>query len=212
MPVDITDVSSNNLHLSNQNDVVYSSEGLTPFYNFDGTNYLYYSAATAEFNITGDEAYIDSNGLTLMCWARVTAFASNPTLIAKEGASINQYGLFVSTTSNPTFRVSTNGTTVTSIVVTSASVSDFSDWNFYCGRWTAGGDVEMYVNDTLYSAGVTVNAPLYTGAAVFSLGSRNGGNLLTGDLSMCGIYASSLSDDQILTIYDMTAPLFKPSI
>ena len=219
MPIDITDVSNNNMHLTNVGNVLYASEGLLSYYRFDGTNYLYYpTASVPEFDILGNEAYVDDPGLTLMCWVRISGTYPPPAqeaLIAKlNTATQMQYHLAIQATSGrPVFALSTTGNSTTIVEYTSSFIE--TDWNFFCCRWVAGGAQTIFVNDDSVSANV-VNAPLFAGTARFHIGARESSNVptnfFTGDLSRIGVYASALTDDQILTIYDMTAPLFKSSI
>lgn len=221
MPVDITDVSNNNLHLTNVNNVVYGSEGLASFYDFDGTNHLEYPDATIpEFNFAGNEAYIDANGVTIMCWSRRPTDAnpaSQINMVSKSNSPSNlQYNLTIQATGNARFGVSTTGTS-TGFAEVPAANFDATEWNFFCGRWDAGSTaIQIYHNDTLYDDSNVRSAPLFNGNAKFAIGARFSGSIASnfwdGQISRVGVYASALSDDQILTIYEMTAPLFKASL
>ncbi len=221
MSVDITDVSGNSLHLTNTNDVLYDTEGITPFYRFDGTNWLEYSDATAvEFNILGSESYVDDQGLTLMCWARHTdgTLALTNTLMGKFGTSPNlrQYALVILATGAPFAAISSDGLTNTAEATAPIlTASELADWQHYCMRWRDNDTVDLFINGER-TIGTSQAPPLAITSAKFMVGARQvagtGGVFWDGDITMVGVYAAGLNGDQISTIYEMTAPLFKSSI
>lgn len=191
----------------------YASGCGVPHYVSDGTSGDYLTIPNnAAHQITGTEGTIVSynRGLTLAGWFKPGRTTAAEALFNKWGAS-GQYGYSLSaqgaTTGDPiNMTVSENGTTYTSAQSTNGFTTG---WHWMAGRFdTTSGDISVMLDDTItdqataYSSINNCTAPLNIGAGI------SGANPFQGASCLCFLCASSLSDDSLGELYELTKELF----
>jgi len=162
-----------------------------------GTDSLYH-ADDSLLDITGD--------LTLAGWVKYDAKTRIFPIIGKSNGTGNQrsYLLYKQTDSNKMrFLVSDDGTSAGNTIIESSSTFGTGAWYFVVGVLSAGGTMELFVNN---SSEGTATAPsaIYSSTSRLELWNINGGTATTesGNLDSVAIWNRALSTDEITTLYN----------
>ena len=204
------DISGNQLLLTNvaSTPIGYESSTLTPRAHYNGTTQYHSRSDSAYFDITGTEAYIEQNGLTMGCWINFdNAAGSVEDGISKWGsAGQRSYRLFRSAAGDISGQVSVDGT---AIIGTTGTASSQSTWLFVAMQYDPSTELSVFVNATKTQNTTSIPASIFNGNTNFQLAARSGAtNPLDGKISLAFLCASALSDAIINNLYMQSRGLF----
>lgn len=206
---DTFDVSGATRTLTNNSNVTFGFDDLAPYSQYDGVgaNRLI-RLDEAALDITGTEADIENNGLTIGCWVFLDTGAVGEQFIGKWGAAGSRsYRLDKSGGGNIRILISSDGTAQTTIAASNAP--NTSDWNFAVGRFDPSTELAIFLNGTKTTNTTSIPASIFQSATDFSTGATGAGaNPFDGKLSMCFLSASFISDVAINNLYQQTRTLF----
>src|SRR5690606_20574011 len=168
---------------------------------FDGST-AYLRALDAPGNsFEGTESLISAGirGLTVGGWFRFDQLARVEGLITKYVTTTNNRTFRISkhTSDNIQFAVSSDGTSATQVVVTSAvGAVTTNQWYFIVGRFDPNTSIDLWINETKYTNTTGVPASVFNSTSDLCIGAYSGGtNLLDGRASLCFITMSALTDE-----------------
>ena len=206
----MNDDTNNDVHMTNNNSALFSNDELAPCIVLNGSNQYFNFADAAIVDITGTEAYIDNNGLSLGAWVNFdNAASATEHVIAKQSLAAGNisYALIRLATGEIRMSVSVDGTAVTTIA--SASTVGASSWTFVAGRFDPSTELAVWVNSEKTTNTTSIPASIFNGTADLEIGSRGGGNgLLDGKIALVFLCASALSDAYITNLYQQSRGLF----
>ncbi len=188
----------------------------SPTYNYDGNAYVqlgiandFLYASTSELNFTGTESWVASGirGLTVGGWFKIDATpGTNSGLISKDAPSVQRgFTLYWTTTNNPSFFLSGDGTTGAGI---SYSPRSLSTWYFIVGRFTPGAEIAIFVNADKVTNTTSIPAAINVSSQDFEIGRYYNDNnrIIEGKVRDNFICAAVLPDELIEEIYNASAP------
>lgn len=177
----------------------YGQQGLTPYLNLSGSNYLllaggvnnYYSLATA-FTVGG--------------WFYVGGSAFG-TLMSAYKETDRGWRLAARDVNLVEFLISNNGATFIQWRPTAPFTRN--TWCFIAARYTPSTEMALWVNNTKYTNTSSIYASLNPANASLSVGGQaDGFNLMTGRAAHCFVCATALPDVQLQALYSLTRSLF----
>ena len=207
------DVSGHDLHLTYTGNPVYGYQGLAPYIAFDGTGDYLSRTDTANLDISGTETIYDPSvrGLTFGGWFYRSVAGTEHSLISKWNTYLtNQrsYMLYVNSSDQVVFSVSTDGTSVVSVTHTETIATN--QWTFIAGRFKPGSELKIWKNLTARTNTTGIPASIFNSTANFNVGAYANGSLglFTGRASLCFLSAMYLNDYFITNFYHQTRALF----
>lgn len=181
--------------------------GLCDYSEFDPDleTVVTFSAASSEYLSIADNAALSiTSDITLAGWFRPTTLGSvNRACIGKWSSASNQksYILYFDTSSNPTFGLSSDGSTTDGIVQASSFGAVEEDkWYFVVGRYD-GARAYLSINGVTDSSAYA--SGIYNGTADFQLG-RQGvtGYYFDGNASKVAVWNRAISDEEMMQLYN----------
>lgn len=207
----VYDMSGQGRTLTNTATVTFATDLLTPYAVFGGANYLQ----------RADEAALDiTTNLTVIALCRFTnAPSATENVITKRAASGQlSYYLRRTTTGLAEFVVSSNGTLQT--LVTGTYVMPANQWILMVGRYTPSTALDVWsipfvtngagidIDDYKTTNTTSIPATIFNSTAVFAIGATGVPNQhMTGRVMYAGLYALSLVDRIIFSIYELAKPV-----
>lgn len=205
---DVYDISGVGKTLTNNNTVVFDNDSLVPYAQFVAANSEYLERTDeADLDISGTEAFIANNGLTMGGWFYHDTIGASQGELTKWGNSGNlSYLLFVTGGGAVSFQMSDDGTNVSA--VNSAAITA-NVWRFHVGRFTPSSEVAVFVNNIKVTA-ATARASIFNSSANFRIGSTNAGagRFLDGRAAFCFLCASALPDFMVSNLFHQTKAMF----
>ena len=213
----VYDVSGQNRILTYRGNPTYNYyNNLVPYVDLDGVGDYVDRADETDLDILGTETIFPAaiRGLTYVGWY----WLNNPAALATQVPMFkgtNAAGTFaywltkLNTGPDMAFRVSVDGTAVTSVTSTVSLVAN--TWYFIAGRFIPSTSLDIYINTTLTSNAVAIPASIFNSAQPFAIGGIGGaspGVYLPGRASFCALSANALSDTCILNLYNSTRTMF----
>ncbi len=217
---DLVDMSSNGHNLSINSVPVYKYVNNTPYIDLDGVDDYFSLVDSAELDILGNEAFIDSGsrGFTVMAWAYPSRLTNAEVIATKaDGISHAQamFQLFLRGDAGDVAQFTVANTAGdNAIVVNSSNNFLVSTWQFIVGRFVPSTSIDVFLSDgsTMIKSTNTTSVPasLKNSSAPLQIGARNGANVLyQGGISRVSMYKSALTDDYIDSIYQAERVLFE---
>lgn len=206
---DVYDISGVGKTLTNNNTVTFDNDSLVPYGQFVIANSEYLERTDeADLDISGTEAFIVNNGLTLGGWFYHDIVGANSQgYLAKWGDIGNfAYLLIKNTVDQVRFGMSDDGTNVDNVF--SAAITA-NVWRFSVGRFIPSSEVAVFVNNIKTTA-VTARASIFNSSANFRIGSTHAATprLLDGRAAFCFLCASALPDFMISNLFHQTKAMF----
>lgn len=205
---DVYDISGVGKTLANNNTVTFDNDSLVPYARFVAANSEYLERADeADLDISGTEAFIVNNGLTLGGWFYHDTIGVGQGNLTKWGNAGNlAYLLFTHPAGVIQFRISDDGANddnVNSAVITTDT------WHFHVGRFIPSSELAVFVNNVKVTA-VTARASIFNSSANFRVGSTNDAlnRFLDGRAAFCFLCASALPDFMISNLFHQTKAMF----
>lgn len=197
--------------LTNNNVADFGYDQLVPYCDYDGTDQYHSFVDNANFDILGNEAYIEAvyRGLTIGGWFkfRDDPPAADEYLIAKWTATPNRaYRLHRRVATTVRFTVDDTVVFVTSTVTTTSGV-----WYFLWGRYNPGaGEMSVGVNEAIVTLAAGVpGAPITNSNADFTIAASGvPGNYMDGRASLCFVCVEQLSDAILNAIFQQTRAMY----
>lgn len=204
----------NGLHLTNNNNAQfgYKTNTQIPRILYDGSTEYHSRTDEAAFDITGTEAYINQNGLTIGAWVQFDNAAAATEMIASKWATSNlSYNINRQSSGVLRFSITNDGTTTINIDTVATMAADTQ--YFVCGRFIPSTSIEARINGTWVENTTSIPASIFSGTADFELASNGGGsNFMDGRITLAFLCAAAVPDQFIDAYYQMTAPLFGISV
>ena len=186
-----SDLSPNSLDGELTNTPTYSGVVRAPFFSFNGTD---------EYVALPSNTMPSTYDYTKVVWFRLSSY-STPNNIFSGGGSVGQHAFWMAGTQY--LNAGHNGSWST---VTSTSVIPLNSWTFGAVSFSTTTGWKMDVDENLEDTDAsTTTFTLGFGA---NLGEYISGNLLTGSISQAYLYERSLTDSEILLIYNSTKSRF----
>jgi hypothetical protein len=145
------------------------------------------------------------NEITIMGWVKSDSGNSTDMIIASEDIALK---LWLQNGNQPTFSVSTNGSSQQSVGGCSCSTINFNEWHHLTGSFSAStGEIKIYIDgvleDSLSITGSALTASDDT-SGVFEIGRFSNeltdGQYFKGDIDEVRVFNTLLTDDQIQQI------------
>ncbi len=206
---DVFDISGVGKTLTNNNIVTFDNDSLVPYGQFIRANSKYLERVDeADLDISGTEAFIVDNGLTLGGWFRHDSTgAVAQGYLTKWGDTPNSaYFLIKNTNEQVVFSMSDDGTNVSNVF---SAVITAGVWRFCVGRFIPSSEVAVFVNNVKVTA-ATARASIFNSSANFRVGSTNAvtTRFLDGRAAFCFLCASALPDFMISNLFHQTKAMF----
>lgn len=202
------DLSGNGRTLTYNGNPIYDTTGWLGYIDLDGTGDTLTRADEAALDITATESYIANPGCTMFCWFNPDVLAQQ-SLMAKWDFSTNNrsYRLNIDGSNKVQSLVSANGVAFSSVSTTTSISIDA--WQFGAFRFQPL-QLDVWLNEEMVSS-VVAEATIFNGNDSFQIGSVNAGTstLFNGQISICALYASALSDIDVRKIFEISRILFK---
>ena len=192
----------------------YSVQGLAPYCDFRGvaTGDCLNRLDEADFDFIGNEPYIAAGiqGCSMGGWFKVDTVPTGATgdqLIGKGAPVLDTAFHLIASTVPMVFALIASNTGIGGGGPGSALVST-GTWYFVAGVFTPSTTLELFVDDTRYSA-VTAWATLNNSAGSFCIGGQNAATwFLDGQASLCWACATALSQATVRSLYQGQRALF----
>jgi hypothetical protein len=189
---------------------------LVPYIDLDGAGDYVDRADETDLDILGIETIFPAaiRGLTYVGWY----WLNNPAALATQAlmfkgtntaGTLAYWLLKLNTGPDMAFRVSVDGTAVTSVTSTVSLVAN--TWYFIWGRFVPSTSLDIGINQTITSNAVAVPASIFNSAQPFAIGGIGGTSpaaALPGRASFCALSANALSDTCLLNLYNSTRTMF----
>jgi hypothetical protein len=212
----VNDNSGQGNDLTNIGTVTFDKDGLAPYAKFDGgVNSWLRITDNAKFDITGNESYIEDNGMSIAGWWWFDAGGSLESMVVKWIGAPGQRSYFLRKTTGDKIQIilSSDGSSSYSFT-TSASV-DIAKWNYIAMILNPGATADIVINGTKEVGGAGAPASIFSGPADFAVGAGStGGSPMTGRASHIIITSSRIANqptfgDQISeNLFNSTMVLF----
>lgn len=207
---DVFDISGVGKTLTNNNTVTFDNDSLVPYAQFVAANSEYLERADeADLDISGIEAFIVNNGLTLGGWFYHDTIGTNQGNLTKWGDSgARAYILFTHTTGTVRFAISDDGGAASTAGAGSTIIAA-NVWHFHVGRFIPSSEVAVFVNNVKTTV-ATARASIFNSSASFRIGSSNDASprQLNGRAAFCFLCASALPDFMISNLFHQTKAIF----
>ena len=170
--------------------------------SFDGSN---------DYVALGDVNDLSgSQGVTVSAWVRPSAIGTNGILWRGESSVTKAYSLFLLSTDEIRFRVTTTSTgseTSAALDTTTSPISTLNQWYHIAGIYSDSDDtMRIYVNGSqVVSNGALASGVLADGAFIETIGSSNTSNLFNGSLDDVRIYNRALTATEVRQLYNLGA-------
>lgn len=199
---DLPDDSGNGLLMAATKGSTGQSENLVTFTSYTAASGEYHS-----FAHTADVGFTTS--FTVGGWFRFDSLAAvNPCVTKYAASGQRRWALYCLASPAAVFAISTNGTTVTQSVTSTATIV-VDTWYFIVGRYATSTSVDIYVDNVKTSNTTSIPSAMYNGdTAPVRIGDLNG-TYLNGDASLTFLCARALDDHWITALYEATRHLFK---
>lgn len=201
----------NGLHLTNNNDAQfgYKSGTLVPRILYNGSTQYHSRTDEAALDITGTEAYINQNGLTIGAWVQFDVAAAAVEMIVSKWAAPSNLSYNINRQASGVLRFSiTNDGSTAVNVDTVATIAQDTQY-FVCGRFTPSTEIMARINGTFVTNTTSIPASIFSGSGNFELAANGGGsNLMDGRITLAFLCAAAVSDAHLDTFFQFTAPLF----
>lgn len=189
---------------------------LVPYIDLDGAGDYVDRADETDLDILGTETIFPAavRGLTYggYYWANNPAALASQALMFKGTNAAGTFAYWLSklnTGPDIVFRVSVDGTAVTSVTSTVSLVAN--TWYFIWGRFIPSTSLDIGINTTITSNAAAIPASIFNSAQPFAIGGIGGatpGLYLPGRASFCFLSANALSDACILNLFNSTRTMF----
>lgn len=193
----VNDLSTNGLHLTNNNTVTFSQQTLIPYVLFNGTNQYLSRATEANLEIT--------TALTLSTWVQFDNASSAIEVVCGKKGAAGQYGYFIQRTAGGALQavVSSNGTTQTTI---SSSVTIAADtWYFVSLIYNPSISLSIKVNSTTDVNTTLIPASLHNSTAPFTIGASGvPGEYLDGFVSFTTLSAYNYGTGTLFNLFEQS--------
>src|SRR3989344_1420857 len=170
--------------------------------SFDGSN---------DYVALGDVNDLSgSQGVTVSAWVRPSAIGTNGILWRGESSVTKAYSLFLLSTDEIRFRVTTTSTgseTSAALDTTTSPISTLNQWYHIAGIYSDSDDtMRIYVNGSqVVSNGALASGVLSDAAFIETIGSSNTSNLFNGSLDDVRIYNRALTATEVRQLYNLGA-------
>lgn len=207
---DVFDISGVGKTLTNVNTVTFDNDSLVPYAQFVAANSEYLERTDeADLDISGTEAFIVNNGLTLGGWFYNDTLTNGQTYIGKLIDTTNESYRLGSSAGSPSpifFLISDDGINAEFVVGDSVTAGM---WHFIVGRFIPSSEIAIFINNSKDTA-ITAMASLFNSSANFRIGANDGANprFLDGRAAFCFLCASALPDFMISNLFHQTKAMF----
>ena len=210
------DLSGQGRTLTYTGNPLYNVVGLAPYIDLDGAGDYLTRADEADLDITGAATVLatDLRGLTMGGWFWIDSLApgADDAFIGKWNTVGDQRSYllnFTDASNSVSFSVSSLGTAVTVVTVTSAAITAAA-WHFMVGRFDPSTEINVWVDNVEVVNAVGTPASIYSGTANLNIGAHSNGatGLLDGRASLCFLCAAFLPDAHIKQLWEQTRALY----
>lgn len=204
----LLDLSGNGLHLTNNNNVRFSADGIVPRLGFNGTSHYFSLASTSILNIGGNEAYVtDLSGMTLGAWVYFdTTAVATEAIVYKLNSTDRNY--FIQRRDTGVVRFGIYNSNI-AYEIDSAKILPAGLWGFIAGRFKPSAAIKVWVNDTTSENTISIPATIDKDAANFTIGASGvPGSYIDGRIALAFLCAAAVPDSKIMTLYHMGRRLF----
>lgn len=160
------------------------------------------ASASSQYLTINDNAGLSITGnLSISVWVKLTTKNVYQMFATKWGASgAYSYALYVNSGNAVVFRVSANGTALTTAQSSTALTT--AVWYHIVGVYN-GTDLRIYINGALDGSPVAHTTGIYDGTQAFQIGNDNtsGGLYLNGVIDDVAIWNRALSSIEVATLY-----------
>lgn len=209
------DLSAGGNDLVNNNNATVHQDGLylPGSYQYDGVNqYHSYYSATGSLNITGTDIHVDSSirGLTLFAWFKFTNNLVQSHIIGRRITAManasSSYSLEKDNLNRLLFSVASGAVAVSTPII---QLTTLDDWFFIAGRYDPSTEIKCWLGDNGELSTTTnvaaIPASINNPVTPFTIGaSASPGIFLQGNVSICGVYATTLSDANVELLFHLT--------
>lgn len=192
------------------------SLGLPPCVQFTAANSQYLTYADdGQFDILGTETHIIAaqRGLALGGWFRFSALANLQGMMSKWISVGNQrsYRIYKDAANHIVFEISSLGTAITAVAVTSAGTVAADTWYHIFARFVPSTAMDIYIDAVPTTLAVGVPASIWHSNAAFAVGRTDGANYANMYASLMHLCASSCWDGNAATRNVIPFALFEHS-
>lgn len=166
-----------------------------------------FAASGAQYLTIPDDPSLNHDGkITLCAWVQPNTSGTFRAIIGKDNDSNQrEYKLFLDTSNRLNFSVSLNGTTITTVTLTSPTIA-VDTWHFVAGRFT-GTSLEVFHGadggTSLTSASTALSGSIFLGTSLIWIGRDNTGpRYFEGVIDHIYLYGTNLTTSQLLFLYN----------
>lgn len=204
----LKDMSSNGLHLTNNNFAKFGADGGKAIVGFNGTNHYFSIASTAILNISGAENHLNAlQGLTVGAWVYFDNVATAAEAIIYKADATNK-SYYLQRRSSGGFQFGVFNTNVAT-TVNSTNALLAGAWCFVVGQFKPSTHLRVWFNGAYDQNTTSIPATIDTDPASFTIGASGTPDAyMDGNMALLFICAAAVPDDKILSLYHMGRRLF----